>query len=54
MTLGAQADGSWRTRIGNEATKGVFDALKAVIIAQGSQYVDNGESLTVVNRAGRM
>ncbi len=53
LTLGAQADGSWRTRIGQEATKGVYAALKDVIKAQGATYTDNGDTLEVVNRAGR-
>lgn len=53
LTLGAQADGSWRTRIGQEATKGVYAALKAVIMSQGTSYTDNGDALQVVNRAGR-
>jgi hypothetical protein len=53
LTLGAQADGSWRTRIGQEATDGVFKALKNVIKSQGKQYSDHGDSITVVNSAGR-
>ncbi|HYS36381.1 MAG TPA: XcyI family restriction endonuclease [Pseudonocardiaceae bacterium] len=53
LTLGAQADGSWRTRIGQKATKGVFDALKNVIKGQGKHYTDNGDAITVVNSAGR-
>jgi hypothetical protein len=53
MTLGAQADGSWRTQIGQAATKGVYEALKAVIKAQGLQYNDIGPSLSLVNKAGR-
>ena len=35
LMLGAQADGSWRTRIGQKATKAVFEALKDIIKEQG-------------------
>ncbi len=53
MTLGAQADGSWRTRIGQKATEDVFDALKNVIKARGIAYTDDAHSLTLTNSAGR-
>lgn len=53
MMLGAQADGSWRNRIGEKATLEVYEALKAVIISTGHKYTDAGSSLTVVNSSGR-
>lgn len=53
MSLGALADGSWRNRIGQAATKGVFEALKTVIKNQGYGYTDLGDALEVVNSSGR-
>lgn len=53
ITLGAQADGSWRNRIGERATLEVYNALKQVIIASGQSYTDVGASLTVTNSSGR-
>ncbi|OHU96882.1 XcyI family restriction endonuclease [Mycobacterium talmoniae] len=53
MMLGAQADGSWRTQIGEKATKGVYEVLKSVIKSQGVQYGDIGPSLSLQNKAGR-
>lgn len=53
MTLGAQADGSWRTRIGQKATEDVFDSLKSVIKAQGVTYTDDDRSLSLINNSGR-
>lgn len=53
MMLGAQADGSWRNRIGEKATLEVYEALKSVIISTGHKYTDAGSSLTVVNSSGR-
>ncbi|MGH9129193.1 MAG: XcyI family restriction endonuclease [Acidimicrobiales bacterium] len=53
MTLGAQADGSWRTRIGQRATEDVFDALKSVVKAQGIAYVDGAHALSLTNAAQR-
>lgn len=53
MTLGAQADGSWRTQIGEKATRGVYEALKSVIKGQQMQYRDIGASLSLQNKAGR-
>ena len=53
MTLGAQADGSWRTRIGRKATEDVFDALKSVIKGQGVTYTDDERSLSLTNSSGR-
>ena len=53
MMLGAQADGSWRTKIGETATRGVYEALKSVIKGQGLHYGDIGLSLSLENKAGR-
>lgn len=53
MTLGAQADGSWRNKIGEKATLEVYQALKDVIKNAGYTYVDAGASLTVTNSSGR-
>jgi hypothetical protein len=53
MTLGAQADGSWRTRIGQKATEDVFEALKNVIKGQGISYTDDDRSLSLTNNSGR-
>lgn len=54
MMLGAQADGSWRTRIGQEATKGVFAALKNVILQRDRTITTSGDNaVTVMNSAGR-
>lgn len=53
LTLGAQADGSWRGQIGAKATSGVFSALKAVVQGQGNSYVETEISITVINSAGR-
>lgn len=53
VTLGAQADGSWRNKIGQKATLEVYEALKTVIKGTGHQFVDAGASLTVTNSSGR-
>lgn len=53
MSLGSQADGSWRNQIGQRATKGVFEALKAVIKSRNVTYTDLGDTLEVVNASGR-
>ena len=53
LTLGAQADGSWRTRIGKKATKDVFEALKSIVRAAGRQYQETESSITVTNNSGR-
>lgn len=53
VVLGAQADGSWRNRIGETATMEVYEALKTVIKATGHQYSDVGSSLIVTNSSGR-
>jgi hypothetical protein len=54
MTLGVQADGSWRVRIGQRATQGVYEALKNVIKASGYKYLETSQSLTVTNSAHRL
>lgn len=55
MMLGAQADGSWRTRIGQAATRQVFEGIKAVLDHAGTAYLESDDetSLTLTNRAGR-
>ena len=53
LTLGAQADGSWRGQIGATATKGVFEAMKAVVKGHGKPYTETDVSITVVNNSGR-
>lgn len=53
VMLGAQADGSWRNKIGQKATLEVYDALKTVIKGAGHRFVDAGTSLTVTNSSGR-
>jgi hypothetical protein len=53
LTLGAQADGSWRGQIGQAATRGVFDAMKSVVKNQGKPYTETDASITVVNNSQR-
>jgi len=53
LMLGAQADGSWRNRVGQRATKAVFEALTDVIKSKRREYVEAGSSLTLVNSSGR-
>lgn len=53
MTLGAQADGSWRTQIGQSATNEIFEALKAIVKATNHSYTETRTSITVVNNSGR-
>lgn len=53
LTLGAQADGSWRIQIGNKATKQVFDALKKIVRSARKEYVETESSITVTNDSGR-
>ncbi len=53
LTLGAQADGSWRGQIGEKATTGVFGAMKAVVKGQGKPFTETDVSITVVNNSGR-
>lgn len=53
LTLGAQVDGSWRGQIGATATKGVFEAMKAVVKGQGKPYTETDVSITVVNNSSR-
>lgn len=53
MTLGAQADGSWRTQIGSKATRDVFEAMKGIVRAQNHHYIETAVSITVVNNSQR-
>lgn len=53
MTLGAQLDGSWRTRIGAAATEMVFEALKDVVRGSGREYSEDSHSISMMNAAGR-
>lgn len=53
MTLGAQADGSWRTQIGSGATQAVFDSLKSIVRDAGAQFLETKSSITVTNSSGR-
>lgn len=53
LTLGSQADGSWRTQIGTAATTDVFEAMKAVVKNQGRSYVETESTITMTNSAGR-
>lgn len=53
LTLGGQVDGSWRNVIGASATKGVFDAMKAVVRGQGKPYSETDVSITVINNSQR-
>lgn len=53
IALGAQFDGSWRTKIGDKATKDVFETIKGVIKAADIELTELVTSLTLVNRSGR-
>lgn len=53
LTLGAQADGSWRGQIGATATKQVFEAMKAIVKAEGKPYDETDASITLRNNSGR-
>ena len=53
LTLGAQADGSWRGQIGAKATKGVFEAMKAIVRGQGKPFSETDISITVTNNSQR-
>ena len=53
MTLGAQADGSWRTQIGSNATQAVFDSLKTIVRKTGAHFTETKSSITVTNSSGR-
>jgi hypothetical protein len=53
LTLGAQADGSWRTTIGSRGTTDVFEAMKDIVKSQGKTYIETEASLTITNSAGR-
>lgn len=53
MSLGAQADGSWRNNIGANATQAVFDALKEIVKETNRGYEEKPNSITVTNDSGR-
>lgn len=53
LTLGAQADGSWRGQIGRKATLGVFQAMKQIVKDQGARFLETDVSITVTNSSGR-
>lgn len=53
LTLGAQADGSWRTQLGSKATKGVFEAMKSIVRDAGGEFTETESSITVMNSSGR-
>lgn len=53
LTLGAQADGSWRTQIGSKATKKVFVALKDIVRGAGRPFTETASSITVTNSSNR-
>lgn len=53
LTLGAQADGSWRTQIGSKATRDVFEAMQGIVRAQNRHYTETAVSITVVNNSQR-
>lgn len=53
MTLGAQADGSWRTQIGSGATQAVFASLKSIVKQTGSKFKETKTRITVMNSSGR-
>lgn len=53
MTLGAQADGSWRTQIGSNATQAVFSSLKSIVRKAGAHFTETKTSISVRNSSGR-
>lgn len=53
VTLGAQVDGAWRTRIGTNATKIVFEALKDVVRSTDRTIVEDTDSISAINAVGR-
>ena len=53
MTLGAQADGFWRTQIGSNATQAVFTSLKSIVRKAGARFKETKSSITVQNSSGR-
>ena len=53
MTLGAQADGSWRTQIGSSATQAVFASLKSIVKKTESKFKETKSRITVTNSSGR-
>ena len=53
LTLGAQADGSWRNKIGTSATSQVFDSLKDIVRGTGRKYVETSSSISLLNSSHR-
>lgn len=54
MTLGAQADGAWRTRIGTSATAEVYNAMLSIVLASRRKVIaQTSASITVLNNSGR-
>jgi len=53
LALGAQFDGSWRTRVGDKATKDVFATIKDVIKTADVEFTELETSVTLVNRSTR-
>lgn len=53
LTLGAQADGSWRNQIGDKATRQVFSALKEIVRNSQQQAEESPSSITITNNSGR-
>lgn len=53
MALGVQIDGSWRNVIGANATKNVFNSLKAIVKATGHRFEETDSSIMTINDSGR-
>lgn len=54
ITLGAQLDGSHRNKIGQTATRAVFESIKAIVNESGVDYIEvDGISIAFTNSAGR-
>lgn len=54
LMLGAQADGSWRNKIGQRATKEVFESIKEVIRLKHVPFTEmDSLTLSFVNSSGR-
>ncbi len=53
LALGAQFDGSWRTKVGDIATKDVFETIRDIVKSVGIEFAETDTSLALVNRSGR-
>jgi hypothetical protein len=53
LALGAQFDGSWRTKIGDKAIKDVFKIIKEIIKSVNIEFTEAESSLTLLNRSER-